>query len=271
MFGDNSLFVYTERVMSLKRGLVVVVIGLCILVLGGLLYIYFRKTFPVNGDPSNPSQFPTVSWLSVVDGQLVYSLNWQVKESKLAVNLDSAEPMTALEMTPDWYVEQTGIKKLEMDTAKYGSGVYRDPNKRPFRNVAYYQTTIKGERYFLVMQLWKNYDGSLAWVPLILPENKVLKDGKVTEYFATAFPSTYSSYLLAPVVQYKDLNTCIANMGLQRQYCEWLWGGLGRLARYGKSMSKWHDTALVPSTIARYPAAFSWTPLFGETNENNNQ
>lgn len=83
-------------------------------VVGGLYYT--RTTFPIQPSPVDPKNFPVVSWWQVTDGQLAYSLDRQVKEGKIQVALDQAQPMTKFEVTPDWYVANVGIKKLTRNT-----------------------------------------------------------------------------------------------------------------------------------------------------------
>jgi len=250
-----------DRLPKVKLTLFLTVI-LGILVFAGYWY-YTHSDYPVKSSPNDPSNFPYVPWIAVTDGQLAYSLEKKLDIGELVYDNTGVVPITKFETTPDDYATKVGISKMELSTEDFGSGIYKNISARPYSNIAYYQTKIGGEAYYLILQMWYNRDGNRTIVPLILPDNKVLKDGVITKYFAMATaPDTL--YFLAPIKTYKDKETCIANMGKETGYCRWLYGGLGRYSRYVSVLDKWSKSGVVPMSISRYPTTFSWTPFYND-------
>ena len=208
------------------------IIGLVLLFVGIFWgYRYYFDDFEVRIDPTNPDSYPFVSWQAVVDGRLTRSLLRQAEEGILPSFGKEVVPiLTFTRVTPE-YRENEGIDLVEIESSIVRSPLYSEVNKRPFLTVGYYQTKIGDEKYYLIIQRWKSVDGSESFVPLILPEKKVLENGGVTKYYEK-LTAKDAGHVYSPILHWASRDFCVVNMGGMSGYCDWWFGGSGRMGEY---------------------------------------
>lgn len=239
-----------------------IIIGLTLLLMGSFWgYRYYFDDFEVRTDPANPDSYPFVSWQAVVDGRLARSLSHQAGKGMLPSFGNEVVPILTFARVFPEYRENEGIDLVEIESSIVRSPLYAEVNKRPFITVAYYQTKIGDEKYYLMMQRWRSVDGSESYVPLILPEKKVLENGGMTKYYGQ-LTANNTEYMYSPIMYWATRDYCVANMGGMSEYCDWWFGGSGRMGKYEELLTRWVESAVVPREVGRYPAAVRVTPLF---------
>lgn len=141
--------------------LLIVFVGL----LGTGVWYYYRD-YPVFTDAQKVGDYPSVPWQAVVDGSVSRSLARQAGQGMLRGFSPEVAPFTRFVRLPGEYVENNGVDLVELPSEIVRSPQYLDTAKRPFVTVAYYQTMIEGEKYYLIYQRWRSVDGSESYVPL---------------------------------------------------------------------------------------------------------
>lgn len=216
-------------------------------------YFYYFSNYPILTDSTDPSSFPHVSWRAITDGRVVRSIERQVVDGVL----EAALPVLSFYATGDEFFDEVGVRFISISSDELKSGKYRAVETRPYRWVAFYQTTIAGERYYVLFQQWHNREGSVSYVPLILPERKVREGEGVSAYYEASVAED-SPYALSPILAYRDQTNCALNMG-EAEYCAWM---SKRADKYTAITEEWVERGSVPRAMGRYPASFSWTPLY---------
>lgn len=138
----------------------------------GWLYTYYYTDYPVFVDSGAAANYPMVSWNAIVDGRVARSLERQAAQGKLKGFEDAVVPILKFSSLNPENFDDTGVDLVEIESSIVRSPLYGDVAKRPFVTVAYYQTMIGVEKYYLIYQRWRSVDGSESYVPLILPEKK---------------------------------------------------------------------------------------------------
>jgi hypothetical protein len=140
-----------------------------LIVFVGLLSVgawYYYRDYPVFTDAQKVGDYPSVPWQAVVDGSVSRSLARQAGQGKLRGFSPEVAPVTRFVRLPGEYVENNGVDLVELPSEIVRSPQYLDAAKRPFVTVAYFQTMIEGEKYYLIYQRWRSVDGSESYVPL---------------------------------------------------------------------------------------------------------
>lgn len=143
----------------------VIILLIFLSVVGGGVWYYYRD-YPVFTDSEKIGDYPSVPWQTVVDGSVSRSLGRQAGQGKLRGFGPEVAPVTRFVRLPGEYVENNGVDLVELPSEIVRSPQYLDTTKRPFVTVAYFQTMIEGEKYYLIYQRWRSVDGSESYVPL---------------------------------------------------------------------------------------------------------
>jgi hypothetical protein len=207
----------------------------------------------------NPSAYPFITWDDATKGKLGQWLAQKDAQGKLPKFPPQALPVTGFSATsPDLY-EAGGFGLIELTSADFVSSKYRGPASRPFRLAAFFRTSIAGEEYLLLVQQWQNPDGSVWFVPLILPVSKAIAAGQATEYYRE-ITAPDSRYFPAPILRLRGREECsrILSSGA---YCDWYFGDEARPLKYEQLAQIWSG-GRVPSEMVNYPAAFTVKPLY---------
>lgn len=228
-------------------------------VVGGGVWYYYRD-YSVFTDAEKVGDYPSLPWQAVVDGSVSRSLARQAGQGKLRDFGPEVAPVTRFVRLPGEYVENNGVDLVELPSEIVHSPQYLDTAKRPFVIVAYFQTMIEGEKHYLIYQRWRSVDGSESYVPLILPEAKVVEGGAPTKYYLD-LTSNDANHMLSPIMHLATRDFCVSNMAGQAGYCNWLFESEGRRTKYEEILSNWVESAVVPREMGRYPAPVRITPL----------
>lgn len=217
---------------------------------------YLYLDYPLYLDSTDPRSFPTISWNAVVDGRLMRSLERQAKKGETPPLSDKVIPVQAIQLSSDGYYENYGVRFVSLRDQDIKNNVYQNPESRPYQWVAFYQTKIAGETYYILVLQWQNNDGTTAYLPLILAENAVIWEGQVTKYYQEIVANPTPHYL-APISKYYRKEICVADMGKVNGYCDWRYRNEYRNYRYEELGRAWSETGLIPRWVGRYPLTFT--------------
>lgn len=216
-------------------------------------YFYWTTDYPIYTDPLSPNNYPSISWLSVIDGRLERSLQRQWREGKISANFDSSIFPESMQIATDGFYNSTGIRFISFPDTDVKDGKYKQSYNRPFKWISFYKTTIGKDHYYLLIKIWKNKDDSVSFLPYIIQDHQVTSNGQAGDYLKNLVNED-AQYFAAPIFEYKSISACIKDMGMASGYCNWLFRLPWRVSEYKKIVSIWEQTGILPGAIGRHPA-----------------
>lgn len=212
--------------------------------------------YQIQTDGSRPQNYPFIAWDDVVSGKLQQFLDKQNKAGKLLKLPDTVQPVGKFRGSGNGYFQARHILYPILDDADVQSGIYTDPAKRPYRFVAFFRTELNKEQYYLLIQEWRNSDGTASFLPLLEPVRIAMNGTAMTDYYRSVIDPS-AMYFLSPILVHDTRDWCLTVMGEVGAYCNWYFADQGRVDKYQELMNNWVDGGRVPGEVSRYPAIFT--------------
>ncbi|GEM_PF-4867638 len=218
----------------------------------GYIYIKFFNPKAISDLKTNikkyTGQVTAVSWGEVTSGSLLDSLYKDEDQGKFTEISDNIVPIQKYRFPNPFFIENHGFGYIELFLAQAQSGIYLDPHRQPYKTVKIYKTKINDESYYLLIQKWINNDKSISFVPIITTS--------LTDYSDLADNS--SKFFPSPIVEIKDIETCLKLKKAGQEYCNWYFDNL---ISYNEIRDKWLTNSIIPTEIAKFPILITKTPL----------
>jgi hypothetical protein len=246
----------------MKKAVSLIILSMCLVGVGAYLgyergwHGSFLGNYQIQMDGSKPQNYPLVGWSDVTSGKLQKFLEKEEKFGKLATIPNTVLPVSKFQGSGNGYFQVASIAYIELSDDDVSSGKYVDAAKRPYRFVAFYKTVLNKEPYYLLIQEWRNSDGTVAFIPLLEPVKIATNEKGLTEYYQEVInPET--RYYLSPIMGHAERDSCFTLMGKKGTYCDWYFGDKNREDKYWALMADWLKSGKVPSEIIKYPVIFT--------------
>lgn len=233
----------------------ILIFGLIIFSFGlGIGYVYTKfVNSKITSDAKTyfkkyTGQILVISWDKVTTGVLLDLLNKDQETGKFPEISSNILAIEKYRFPNPFFVENHNFGYIELFLAQVQSGIYQDLNVQPYKTVSTYKTNINGEDYYLIIQRWVNNDESISFVPIIT--------SNLIDY--SDFIYNNSKYFPSPIVEIKDIETCLILNGAGKEYCNWYFDNI---INYNEIRDKWLTTSIIPSEIAKFPILVTKTPL----------
>lgn len=193
-------------------------------------------------------QILVLPWDDVSTGKLLDLLNNDQEMGKFPEISPDILPIEQYRFPNTFFVKNHNFGYIELFLAQVQSGVYQDLSIQPYKTVATYKTNIDGEDYYLIIQRWVNNDESISFVPIIT--------SNLIDY--SDFIYNNSKYFPSPIVEIKDVKTCLTIHGAGKEYCNWYFNNI---ESYNEIRNNWLTNGVIPSRITKFPVLIVKTPL----------
>jgi hypothetical protein len=233
-----------------------IVIAIIILIsLGIVLSIIYIKYFNFKAISDlktsfklSSGQVEAISWDNVTSDDFLNSLNNLQNQGMFSKISPSVLPIEKYRFPNPYFIQNHGFGYIELFLAQIELSTYIDSDKQPYQTVKTYKTNINNENYYLMIQRWINNDKSISFVPIITSDLIVFSD----------FVENGSSFFPSPIVEIKNIETCIKINGAGVEYCKWYFDNI---TSYNEIKDKWLSTSIIPTEIAKFPILITKTLL----------
>lgn len=246
----------------MKRNILIFFLSVCLVGAGAyLVYEWvwhgvFLGGYQIQADGGKPQNYPFIGWSDVTSGKLQRFLEKENGQGKLPKLPNTVQPVSKFQESGKGYFQVRGIWYVGLADTDIQNGTYIDVVKRPYRFVAFYKTELNKTPYYLLIQEWKNNDGTISFLPLLEPVKIAMNGTEITDYYREVInPST--PYFLSPIMGHADHNSCFTLMGKTGTYCDWYFGDKSRTDKYWEMMNNWVSGGKVPAEIGKYPMIFT--------------
>lgn len=240
------------------RKSIVIVFFLVLILTVFLVAAYFlssgkNKTtsYQISSDAKNTTLYPNIAWSDITSGKLLDFLKGEDVKGKLIQIPASAEPIFLRSTSQDFY-NTNGLAYVQLPSEDVVSNKYKNKDLQPFRFVAFFKTNLGGTSYFVLVEKWLNIDGSISFLPLIIPELLALKDGVISSYYSDLIAGT-SVYFLSPIYQIKSHDQCKNILPKRESYCDWYFQDSKIGITLLSIMNEWTQTGNIPSSVGMTP------------------
>lgn len=193
-------------------------------------------------------QVAKVSWDEVISGSLLNSLYRDEDQGKFTEISSNVLPIEKYRFPNPIFVENHNFGYIELFLAQVQSGVYQNLSIQPYKTVVTFKTSINDEDYYLIIQRWVNNDESISFVPIITTN--------LIDY--SDFIYNNSKYFPSPIVEIKDIETCLILNGAGKEYCNWYFDNV---TNYNEIRDNWLTNSIISSEIVKFPILIIKTPL----------
>lgn len=143
------------------------------------------------------------------------------------------------------FIADHGYGYIQLFNQQVESGLFRNPEVRPYRFIGFFKTSINGELYYILVEEWLNKNGTIVYLPFILKAN-VFNNGtdkvdKVKQYL-DSFPS--------PLFIINNIESCNKILGSGMEYCTWY---LKNTSKYIEIYNYILNYKNIPIEISKYP------------------
>lgn len=193
-------------------------------------------------------QVETISWDNATSDDFLNSLNNLQNQGTFSKISPSVLPIEKYRFPNPYFIQNHGFGFIELFLAQIQLSTYSESNKQPYQTVKTYKTNINNEDYYLMIQRWVNNDKSISFVPVITSDLIAFSD----------FVENSSKFFPSPIVEIKDIETCIKINGAGVEYCRWYFNNI---TSYNEIKDKWLSTSIIPTEIAKFPILITKTKL----------
>ncbi len=210
---------------------------------------WIPKNFPIVSQVDNVEAIPEIAWEDVTSGRLANFLRLQESWGKLVVFPNQVRPIETYRMINPLFYENHGYGYIELFELEIQNNKYINPDIRPYRYIAAYKTVISNKLHYILIFEWLNSDKTVSFVPVVIPENKFVEGGKVSQY-ANELIKRETIIFVSPIVKIRDMAGCMSVFTSSQEYCEWY---MSKASEYYELVDKWYAGQKVPSEVGRYP------------------
>ena len=216
---------------------------------------WIPKNFPIVNRVENLDEIPKIEWTDATSGRLANFFETQDSWGKLPVFPSHVRPIETFRQINPFVYENRGYGYIELFELEIRNNTYQNPDVRPYKYVAVYKTEIGGKLHYLLIFEWLNNDKTVSFLPLVIPEDKFVQDGKVSKYVSELM-TRETIFFLSPIGKIRDMPGCMSAFSASQEYCEWY---MSRANEYYQLTDKWYAGQKVPVEVGKYPMLFTKT------------
>jgi hypothetical protein len=208
------------------------------LILVSLVFIYYAS-YPQEWLDTNDD--PRVSWFDIRSGK------WArfIKNTTNPSVFDGKYVVTNFEANEEGWIDKYGHEGITIFNRELNTMREMDTSSKPYTWGKIFITRISDVDVFIIPQLWVTRDRKLRVVPYLINKTDIDDPG-----FMVAFQDE-SYFLVLPILNWKDTETCLSYPRSSREYCSW-WK-TNRIF-YKINLYVWKTKKEVPNLLGTHPA-----------------